>query len=192
MRRISIYAGSVLLAAAVLAGCGSSSKSTSASAPSSSTANAAATSSSAANNPYGSYGSSTSSAQPASASSSPGGAVVLVTTKSSKLGTVLAGRKHLTLYMFEADKGGASACSGACAASWPPLIGTPHAAGKAVAADLGTITRSDGSRQVTYKGHPLYYYTKDGDSGDAYGEGVNAFGASWYVIAPSGNKIDNS
>jgi predicted lipoprotein with Yx(FWY)xxD motif len=59
-------------------------------------------------------------------------------------------------------------------------------------AKLGTITRSDGTVQVTYNGHPLYYYAKDGDAGDAYGQGIKGFGAAWYVLAPSGNKIDTS
>jgi predicted lipoprotein with Yx(FWY)xxD motif len=61
-----------------------------------------------------------------------------------------------------------------------------------MASDLGTITRPDGTKQVTYKGHPLYLFAKDKDDGDAYGEGVKAFGADWYVLAPSGNKIDLS
>jgi predicted lipoprotein with Yx(FWY)xxD motif len=64
--------------------------------------------------------------------------------------------------------------------------------GAARSADLGAITRSDGSKQVTYKGHPLYFFVKDKDSGDAYGQGAKAFGADWYVLAPSGNKIDES
>ena len=55
-----------------------------------------------------------------------------------------------------------------------------------------TTTRSDGTMQVTYKGHPLYFFAKDGDSGDAYGEGVHGFGADWYVLAPSGKKVDKS
>jgi predicted lipoprotein with Yx(FWY)xxD motif len=61
-----------------------------------------------------------------------------------------------------------------------------------MAADLGTITRPDGTMQVTYKGHPLYFYAKDGDAGDAYGEGLKSFGADWYVLTPAGKKIDKS
>jgi predicted lipoprotein with Yx(FWY)xxD motif len=61
-----------------------------------------------------------------------------------------------------------------------------------MAADLGTTTRSDGTTQVTYKGHPLYFYSKDGDAGDAYGQGLKSFGAGWYVLKPSGVKVDNS
>jgi predicted lipoprotein with Yx(FWY)xxD motif len=70
--------------------------------------------------------------------------------------------------------------------------GAATAGAGVVAADLGTITRPDGTKQVTYNGHPLYFYSKDGDSGDAYGQGIMGFGASWYVIAPSGNKVDTS
>ena len=72
------------------------------------------------------------------------------------------------------------------------MSGAATATGAAMASHLGTITRPDGSRQVTYNGHPLYYFVKDKDQGDSYGQGVNAFGASWYVMAPSGNKIDKS
>ena len=121
---------------------------------------------------------------------------VTVTVKhASKLGTILAaGPKKLTVYMFEGDKGASSSCSGACASVWPPVTSTGAATvtGAAKPADLGTITRADGTTQVTYKGHPLYFFARDKDSGDAYGEGVNGFGASWYVIAPSGVKVDNS
>jgi predicted lipoprotein with Yx(FWY)xxD motif len=130
------------------------------------------------------------------ASAAPGG-VVTVTTKHAKgsMGTILAaGPKRLTVYMFEADKGKTSSCTGACASVWPPVTTTSAAisGGSAKAADLGTVTRADGAEQVTYNGHPLYFYARDGDSGDAYGQGVKAFGADWYVLAPSGNKVDTS
>jgi predicted lipoprotein with Yx(FWY)xxD motif len=94
--------------------------------------------------------------------------------------------------MFEADKAGKATCSGACASVWPPVTGTGHATGGAAAVDLGTITRADGATQVTYKGHPLYYFAKDKDGGDSYGQGLNSFGAGWYVLAPSGTKVDKS
>jgi predicted lipoprotein with Yx(FWY)xxD motif len=129
-----------------------------------------------------------------STSAAPAAAGVIIATKHAKLGTILAaGPKHLTVYLFEADKG-SSSCAGACAQAWPPVTtdGAPKATGSASAADLGTITRPDGTKQVTYKGHPLYYFIKDGDSGDAYGQGSKAFGASWYVLAPSGIKVDRS
>lgn len=168
----------VLGASALLgAGCGSSSKST--------------TTTSAATTPATTEQSSTAATTtPASTTG------VSVTVKqASKLGTILAaGSKKLTVYMFEGDKGASSSCSGACASVWPPVTtsGGPSASGAANSADLGTITRSDGTTQVTYKGHPLYFFAKDKDSGDAYGQGVKGFGADWYVIAPSGSKVDHS
>jgi predicted lipoprotein with Yx(FWY)xxD motif len=159
---------------AVLAGCGSSSSTTSssASAPAAAATTAATTSS-------------------ASASSGSG---ELIATKHSNLGTILAaGPKKMTVYLFEADKSGKSACSGACAEAWPPVTtsGAAKVAGAADSADLGTTMRSDGTEQVTYKGHPLYFFVKDKDRGDADGEGSKAFGAGWYVMKPSGAKIDD-
>jgi predicted lipoprotein with Yx(FWY)xxD motif len=171
----------VLSAAALLAaGCGSSSKSSSSTSAASAypTANEQTTSSTAAGT------------TPASGTS------VAVTVKhASKLGTILAaGSKKMTVYMFQGDKGASSSCSGACASVWPPVTsaGAATAAGAANKADLGTIARSDGTTQVTYKGHPLYFFARDKDSGDAYGQGVKGFGADWYVLSPSGNKVDHS
>jgi predicted lipoprotein with Yx(FWY)xxD motif len=176
--------GCAAAALALLAGCGSSSYSASSSSSSSSSPAAASTPST--STPASTVAASSS---PASASSA-----VLVTTKHSKLGTILAaGPKKLTVYLFEADKGESSACTGACEKAWPPVktgeLG--KAAGKAVAADLGTITRSDGTKQMTYEGHPLYFFEKDKDSGDAYGQGSKAFGAGWYVMKPNGGKVDD-
>jgi predicted lipoprotein with Yx(FWY)xxD motif len=171
-----------------LAGCGSSSKTTTSSA-----AAAGATSSSPAGGAYSKGASAAKPTTAASATAASGG--VVIATKHDKLGTILAaGPKKLTVYLFEKDTGPASTCSGPCAAAWPPVTtsAAATASGSAQTADLGTITRSDGTRQVTYKGHPLYFFAKDGDAGDAYGEGVKAFGASWYVLKPSGEKVDNS
>lgn len=70
--------------------------------------------------------------------------------------------------------------------------GKPKAAGAALGTDLRTIKRSHGTAQITYRGHPLYYYAKDGDAKDAYRQGFKQFGAGWYVLAPSGHKIDRS
>jgi predicted lipoprotein with Yx(FWY)xxD motif len=160
----------LLASMALVAGCGSSSSSSSSTAAVASTTQAASSS---------------------SASAAP--AVEITTKHSKKLGTILAaGNKKLTVYLFEADSGGMSACSGACARAWPPVIGTPSASGKAMSANLGTIARSDGKTQVTYKGHPLYFFVKDKDDEDAYGQGAKAFGADWYVMSPSGSKVDNS
>jgi predicted lipoprotein with Yx(FWY)xxD motif len=174
----------VIAVAVAVAGCGSSSSSSSQSAA----GGQAAASSTSASGGAGAYGAASSSS---SASAAP---AALITTKpSKKLGTILAyGPKHMTVYLFEADHGGKSSCTGACASAWPPVTGKPHAAGAALQADLATVRRSDGTLQVTYKGHPLYRFIKDGDHADAYGQGVKAFGAPWYVLAPSGAKVDKS
>jgi predicted lipoprotein with Yx(FWY)xxD motif len=116
-----------------------------------------------------------------------------ITTKNdSSLGTILAGDKNLTVYLFEADKGSTSTCNGQCAVAWPPVLttGNATAAGSAKSSKLGTTKRSDGKMQVTYAGHPLYYFVQDKDAGDAYGQGVKAFGAEWYVMSPSGTKVE--
>jgi predicted lipoprotein with Yx(FWY)xxD motif len=162
--------------ALLIAGCGSSGSSTTTAASTPATSTAAQT-------------------VAASTSTSPAPtAGVVVSTKPGKLGTVLAaGPKHLTVYLFEADKGSSSTCNGACAKVWPPVstTGNPQAGGGAISADLGTTTRSDGTKQVTYKGHPLYFFTRDDDSGDAYGQGSTSFGAGWYVLKPNGSKVDD-
>ena len=116
-----------------------------------------------------------------------------VKTRHGELGTFLVDGKGRTLYLFEKDKTKKSTCSGACAQAWPPLLtsGKPKAAGKAKASLLGTTKRSDGKTQVTYKGHPLYYFFQDKKAGDTTGEGIDGFGAEWYVLAPSGKKIED-
>ena len=120
-------------------------------------------------------------------------AAVITTKHDKKLGTILAyGPKKLTVYLFEGDTGKSSSCSGSCAAAWPPVTGKPTAAGGAMSPDLGTITRADGSTQVTYNGHPLYLFIRDQNDGDTYGQGVKVFGAGWYTLSPSGNKVDLS
>jgi predicted lipoprotein with Yx(FWY)xxD motif len=183
VKRAKLMAAISVVAATIVAGCGSSSSS-STSTKAASPATAAASS---ATTPTQSSSTSTASA---AATAAP---AALITTKHAKLGTILAyGPKHLTVYLFEADKTGASNCSASCTKFWPPVIGNPTAGGQALSSDLGTIKRADGSTQVTYKGHPLYRFVKDKDDGDAYGEGIKAFGASWYVLAPSGKKVDNS
>jgi predicted lipoprotein with Yx(FWY)xxD motif len=116
-----------------------------------------------------------------------------VSTRHGKLGTFLVGTNGRTLYLFEKDKTSKSTCSGQCATYWPPLLttGKPKAAGKAKASLLGTTKRSDGKLQVTYKGHPVYYFIQDTKPGQTAGEGFNGFGAKWYAMAPSGKKIDD-
>jgi predicted lipoprotein with Yx(FWY)xxD motif len=115
-----------------------------------------------------------------------------VNTRHGKLGTFLVGPNGMTLYLFEKDKTSKSRCSGQCATFWPPLLtsGKPKAAGKAKSSLLGTTKRGDGKTQVTYKGHPLYYFIQDKKKGDTKGQDFLGFGAKWYVLAPSGKKID--
>ena len=126
----------------------------------------------------------------ASAASTSGRANVM--THASSLGKVLVDGKGRTLYLFEKDKNGRSSCSGECASFWPPLLTSGKAAaGAGVKASLlGTTRRSNGTMQVTYAGHPLYRFALDTKAGQAKGEGLKKFGAEWYVVAPSGKKID--
>jgi predicted lipoprotein with Yx(FWY)xxD motif len=117
-----------------------------------------------------------------------------VGVRSTSLGKVLVNGKGVTLYLFEKDKHGKSACSGKCAAAWPPLLtkGKPTASGGASAAKLGTTRRSDGTTQVTYAGHPLYMFIMDKNKpGSTKGEGLDAFGAEWYVVGTNGKKIEH-
>jgi predicted lipoprotein with Yx(FWY)xxD motif len=95
------------------------------------------------------------------------------------------------LYLWTPDTKTKSMCSGACATAWPPLTakGAPTAGTGVTASDLGTISRSGGTKQVTYAGHPLYYFAGDKAAGQTNGEGSNGFGAPWYVVAPSGKQI---
>ena len=97
-----------------------------------------------------------------------------------------------TAYLFEKDTGTASTCSGACADAWPPLTtsGSPTAGGAAKASLLGTTKRADGRMEVTYAGHPLYYFAGDMAPGDTNGEGVDHFGAEWYMVSPSGATVE--
>jgi predicted lipoprotein with Yx(FWY)xxD motif len=112
-----------------------------------------------------------------------------VAVADSKLGKILVDAKGMTLYLFEKDSNGKSACNAGCAGLWPALTvkGKP-AAGQGVDASLlGTTTRDDGSTQVTYAGHPLYRYAKDQTAGDVNGEEV---GNVWYAVGPDGKKIE--
>jgi predicted lipoprotein with Yx(FWY)xxD motif len=96
-----------------------------------------------------------------------------------------------TLYLFQKDQPNQSACSGGCAAAWPvdQSSGTPKAGSGVTASLLGTIKRGDGTTQVTYNRHPLYYYSGDTGAGQQNGQGLNAFGALWYVVAPAGGAV---
>jgi predicted lipoprotein with Yx(FWY)xxD motif len=110
----------------------------------------------------------------------------------TNLGKVVTDASGRTLYLFEKDTRHHSACSGACAAYWPPLLshGKPVARGGAKQSLLGTIRRANGALQVTYAGHPLYRYIADTKRGETSGEGSVLFGAGWDALTPGGKKIE--
>jgi predicted lipoprotein with Yx(FWY)xxD motif len=114
-----------------------------------------------------------------------------VVVEKTDLGNILADGNDRTLYMFLKDSGSTSECNDACAAAWPPLVvsGTPTAGSGAETSLVGTTTRSDGTSQVTYNGHPVYRYSGDQKPGDTAGEGLDAFGAEWYVLSPAGDQV---
>lgn len=112
--------------------------------------------------------------------------------RNATLGQILdAGSRHLTVYIFAGDRGTKSRCSGACASVWPAVttVAKPKASGGARSAVLGTTRRSGGVKQVTYKGHPLYYFKGDRSSQTAAGQALDGFGARWYVITPAGHVV---
>src|SRR4051794_4445684 len=114
-------------------------------------------------------------------------------TASSKLGTILVDSRGRTLYLFEADKGTTSKCSGACATVWPPLTaqGKPVAGPGIAASKLGTTQRRDGTAEVTYNGHPLYTYAGDTAPSQTTGQAKDDFGAEWYALSSAGEKVDD-
>jgi predicted lipoprotein with Yx(FWY)xxD motif len=116
-----------------------------------------------------------------------------VQTRHTKLGTYVVDAKGLALYEFQKDKGKKSACYGACAKVWSPLVvkGKPTAGKGLKASLLSTITRTGGAKQLTYGGHPLYHYDDDRKPGQTKGQGSSAFGAKWYVVNAAGRKIDS-
>ena len=119
----------------------------------------------------------------AASSAAPSVMTVVLKTDTTALGTVLTNAKGFTVYWFAKDTPTSSACAGACAAAWPPVIGMPQAAsGVTLAGKLGEIKRADGTMQATYNGHPLYLFAGDSAPGQANGNGVNGFGALWYAI----------
>jgi predicted lipoprotein with Yx(FWY)xxD motif len=165
LRKVRIHIGSaaaLVAVASVVAACGSSSSN-----------------------------SSVSSAAAPTPAVSAGGQGVSVSTLTGSSGRYLAGTSGRALYLWVADGHNKSVCAGACAVSWPPLTTTsaPVAAGGVAMSHLGTTTRSDGVKQVTYDGHPLYYFAGDTSKGSLTGQGSNEFGAKWWLVAPSGAAI---
>jgi predicted lipoprotein with Yx(FWY)xxD motif len=166
-------AAAIVGAAALIAACGSSAASGSGA---TSTAGA------------GSAGTNAASVQPAKAAS--GGATTINTTTGSA-GKFLVGAGGRAIYLWDADKSSMSTCTGACAQAWPPVLtkGTPKGTGGVKASELGTSKRSDGTTQVTYNGHPLYYYVGDTTAGSTTGQGSTSFGAPWWLVNTAGTAI---
>jgi predicted lipoprotein with Yx(FWY)xxD motif len=129
---------------------------------------------------------STATASPSPSAAATGTTIAVATN--AKLGQILVDGSGMTVYLFVADTGTASSCYTACAQAWPPVLttGAPQAGAGAHMSMLGTTTRTDGKIEVTYAGHPLYYFVRDKVAGDTTGQGVNGFGALWWVMGPSG------
>lgn len=110
-----------------------------------------------------------------------------ITTDKSQFGTMLFDRKRQAIYLFDKEKTKKSKCYGACAKAWPPVLtkGGPTAGGKVKRSLLGTTKRRNDTRQVTYAGHPLYYYTHEGRN-QVLCHNVDQFGGLWLVVKPSG------
>jgi predicted lipoprotein with Yx(FWY)xxD motif len=129
-------------------------------------------------------------AAPAAGAHAAGGTTVAV--RHTSLGVILTDSRGFTLYAFEADMGTRSACSGACATAWPPVTATNAnvaVTGGASKSLVGETTRPGGARQLTYAGHPLYLFQGDHSAGSTSGQGLQAFGARWDVLTPSGMEI---
>ena len=133
---------------------------------------------------------STSAASPSPSPAATGEKIAVATN--AKFGSFLVDEKGMTVYLFVADTTKESTCYTSCAAVWPPVLtdGAPQAGTGVQASLLGTTTRTDGKVEVTYAGHPLYYFIKDKAPGDVTGQAINGFGALWWVLSPSGAAIE--
>lgn len=114
----------------------------------------------------------------------------VITVRASQYGPILADGADHTVYLFTRDRSATSSCYGPCAAAWPPVLtrGAPTRAGR-LAGVLGTTRRHDGTSQITYDGHPLYYYIEDTTPGEILCQNVDEFGGTWLVVSPSGKPV---
>jgi predicted lipoprotein with Yx(FWY)xxD motif len=113
-----------------------------------------------------------------------------IDVRSTSLGSILTDSSGRTLYAFAADKKGVSNCTGSCLTYWPPTSPTTAPQpGAGVTAHLGTITGTDGKKQLTVDGWPMYSYVGDSGPGDTTGQGLNESGGLWWVVAPDGTWI---
>lgn len=147
---------------------------------------------------YGGSGSSTGSAgagtssggNPYRPAAQPAAAALAVKVTMSGLGSILTDGQGRTLYLFSRDSDGAASCSGGCTSVWPPVTSsTAVQAGSGASASLLGTTSGGGQMQITYNGHPLYYYVGDIKPGDSNGEQLNQFGGLWYAVSPSGMQV---
>ena len=118
----------------------------------------------------------------------------VVSLAKTGIGTVLVDQRGRTLYLFEKDRNGISACNTSCLRYWPPLTSRAiPRAGKGVQQSLLRLGRThNGVRQVTYAGHPLYAFVGDRRPGQTAGEGLDEFGGGWYVLSANGQKIEHT
>lgn len=132
------------------------------------------------------------SGSPADTAAVPAGAATVSVAQGS-LGSYLVDGSGKSLYAFDLDTAGQSKCSDQCAQAWPPFViangQSVVANGNAQGSSLNGIGRSDGSAQVTYNGLPLYYFSGDQVAGDTKGQGLDSFGASWWLVKPDGTKL---
>jgi predicted lipoprotein with Yx(FWY)xxD motif len=190
-----------LVAVLAIAGCGGGGSSSSSSSGGGGTTESGGTSTAAESGGGTTTGGATTAATPeieeeaATTATAGGGAAatkpaVVKVTNTADLGKVIVNAEGMTMYDFHQDKGTTSACYGACAEAWPPLLtkGMPTASGGAEASLLGVTKRKDGTEQVTYNGHPLYGFVEDKKPGEANGNDVDAFGAEWYALMPNGEE----
>jgi predicted lipoprotein with Yx(FWY)xxD motif len=121
-------------------------------------------------------------------------AAAAISTRQTSLGQTLVDGNGRTLYLFEGDKRNLSTLSAAGQAVWPPFTATttPQGLNGAQAARIGMIARAGGAAQITYNGHPLYYFVGDSTPGQTRGQGLNEFGALWYILAASGNAVTSA
>jgi predicted lipoprotein with Yx(FWY)xxD motif len=122
------------------------------------------------------------------------GQAATIGVANTSLGDILIDSDARSLYLFGADQGTTSECTGDCAVQWPPVLAssTPLVGSGLNASMTGTTMRPDGTGQVTYNGHPLYEFLGDQKPGDTKGEGLNVFGGTWYVLDASGNQVTGS
>jgi predicted lipoprotein with Yx(FWY)xxD motif len=178
-----LFGSSVLVLSLVLAACAQAGASGSGSASASASASA---SESASASGYASASGSASASESEAA-----GEAYEITVSDTSAGAALAGEGGMTLYTFDPDTAGVSTCTGGCADNWPPFTlgsGEEATAGEGVTGTIGTITRDDGSTQVTYNGKPLYYYAADQNPGDATGDGA---GGKWHIATPTGGAASS-